>query len=257
MAYAAQDYDYQCRDQRSSDAMCQQSLAKLLATDYGTWGGFSTSATLAGLPPDSLTSEILAFAISNGAQFLYSMLYVLLIYNLSLISMEKEWGDWELNRKRPRCTLVSGRQFQQSYFLQLPSKLLIPLMCFAALMHWVLGQAISTIETIYTDPDHGVEHSVYFVTFAAYPIFISTVLMVAMTVVCWWAFTYTREGFIPQMFGSIRTICASTTELTDFTAEGILWGDRKSSLLVRRCGILLTNCSWHGGEVSTCGILER
>ena len=65
------------------------------------------------------------------------------------------------------------------------------------------------------------------VTYAAYPIFISTILMITMTVVCWWAFTYTREGFIPQMYGSIRACCASTSELTDFSAEGILWGDCK------------------------------
>jgi hypothetical protein len=53
--------------------------------------------------------------------------------------------------------------------------------------------------------------------------------MVAMTVICWWAFTYTREGFIPQMYGSIRACCAATTELTDFGQQGIIWGDRKSS----------------------------
>jgi len=167
----------------------------------------------------------MAFAISNGAQFLYSLLYLLLIYNLTLVSMEYEWGKWELQRKRPRCTLVSGRPFEQSYFLQLPSRLLLPLMFFAALMHWLLGQAISTVETIFTDPEHHIEHSKYFVTYAAYPIFLSTILMVAMTAVCWWAFTYTREGFIPQMYGSIRTCCASTTELTDFNSTGILWGD--------------------------------
>jgi hypothetical protein len=37
------------------------------------------------------------------------------------------------------------------------------MMGFAALMHWLLGQAISTVETIYTDPEHGVEQSIYFV----------------------------------------------------------------------------------------------
>jgi hypothetical protein len=52
--------------------------------------------------------------------------------------------------------------------------------------------------------------------------------MIAMTVICWWAFTYTREGFIPQMYGSIRTCCASTTELTDFNRDGIIWGDCKT-----------------------------
>lgn len=142
---------------------CSLGVGKYLRDQYGTWGGFSSSATLASLPSDSLGSEFMAFAISNGAQFLYSLLYLLLIYNLTLVSMEHEWGKWELNRRRPRCTIVSGRPFEQSYFLQLPSKVLLPMMGFAALMHWLLGQAISTIETIYTDPTHSVEHSIYFV----------------------------------------------------------------------------------------------
>lgn len=51
--------------------------------------------------------------------------------------------------------------------------------------------------------------------------------MLAMTVTCWWAFTYKREGFMPQMYGSIRACCAATTDLRDFPREGIQWGDRK------------------------------
>lgn len=199
---STQYYNYECVGPNANNpkaTLCQESLSRYLKDSFGTWGGFSSSATLASLSPDSLGSEFFAFAISNGAQFLYSLLYLLLIYNLTLISMEHEWGKWETNRKKPRCTIVSGRPFEQSYFLQLPARLLGPLMAYAALMHWLLGQAISTTETIYTDPAHGVEHSLYFVTFASYPIWMSTVLMVAMTVVCWWAFTYTREGFIPQM----------------------------------------------------------
>lgn len=140
------------------------SVATVLKAKYGTWGGFSSSAPLAPLPADSLSGEFLAFAISNGAQLLYSLLYLLLIYNISLISMEYEWGAWEVKRKRPRCTIVSGKPFEQTYFLQLPPKILLPLMSYAALMHWLLGQAISTIENIYTDPEHGIEHSMYTVS---------------------------------------------------------------------------------------------
>lgn len=60
--------------------------------------------------------------------------------------------------------------------------------------------------------------------------------MVVMTVVCWWAFTYRREGFIPQMYGSIRACCASTTELTDFSREGIIWGDLGQGEKFRHAG---------------------
>jgi len=66
----------------------------VLKETYGAWGGFSSSVSFATLPADSLSSEFTAFAISNGARFLYSLLYLLLIYNLSLISMEHEWGAW-------------------------------------------------------------------------------------------------------------------------------------------------------------------
>jgi hypothetical protein len=143
---------------------CKEGVAHYLKRAYGTWGGFNSSAPFVALPADKLASEFLAFAISNGAQFLYSLLYLLLIYNISLISMEHEWGAWEIKRKKPRCTIVSGKPFEQSYFLQLPPKLLLPLMGYAALMHWLLGQAISTIETIYADPERGIERSIYTVS---------------------------------------------------------------------------------------------
>jgi hypothetical protein len=161
------DYKFSCPPRNNGasryDWNCDIPLSTYLKDYYGTWGGFSSSASLAPLPSDSLGSEFMAFAVSNGAQFLYSLLYLLLIYNLTLISMEHEWGSFETERKRPRCTLVRGKQFEQSYFLQLPSRVLLPLMVYASLMHWLLGQAISTTETIFTDPVHKVEHSIYFV----------------------------------------------------------------------------------------------
>ena len=168
MAGTASEYKYECNQKSISSnwvETCAGSLSSYIGHTYGTWGGFASSASLTSLPADSLSSEFMAFAISNGAQFLYSLLYLLLIYNLSLVAMEHEWGKWEVERKRPRCTLVSGKPFDQSYFLQLPSKLLIPLMTFASAMHWLLGQAISTIETIYADTVNHSEHSVYFVSF--------------------------------------------------------------------------------------------
>ncbi|RFU28743.1 hypothetical protein B7463_g7594, partial [Scytalidium lignicola] len=219
------------------DSECSLGLTQDLKKTFGSWGGFSSSAQLgSNLKPDSLLSEFIAFAVSNGAQVLYSLLYLLLIYNLSLICMEREWGSYERRRKRPRCTIVSGSAFEQSYFLQLPSKIIIPMMIMAASMHWLIGQSISTIETIFTDPTSGVEHSVYYITYASYPIFITTVCMLFTTGACWWAFTYRREGFIPQNFGSIRTCCASTTELEDFNREGIKWGDLGKGEKFRRAG---------------------
>lgn len=58
-----------------------------------------------------------------------------------------------------------------------------------------------------------------------------------MTGVCWWAFTYKREGFIPQMFGSIRVLCAATTQLDDFPSNGIQWGDLGEGQQFRHAGL--------------------
>ncbi|ESZ95515.1 hypothetical protein SBOR_4100 [Sclerotinia borealis F-4128] len=176
MANTASNYHPNCAQSNKTSPNhgigCDANISKVLEHYYGTWGGFSSSATLASLPSDKISSELLAFVISNGAQFLFSLLYLLLIYNVTLISMEHEWGTFELHRRKPRATIVSGTPFEQSYFLQLPSKVLLPLMMFASAMHWLLGESVSTIETIYTDPAYGVEHSVYFVTYASYPIFL-------------------------------------------------------------------------------------
>lgn len=166
-------YDYLSSDQSLG---CDAGLYNHLKVAFGTFGGFQGSGTLSSLPPNSLRSEILTFAISNGAQILYSLLYLLLIYNITLISMERDWGNLERQRSRPRCTLVKGDAFNQSYLLQLPKKVLFPLMALSATMHWLLGQALSTREIIWVNPEYGFdpkyptysgkrqEHSVYFVS---------------------------------------------------------------------------------------------
>ena len=94
-------------------------------------------------------------AISNGTQFVFSLLYLLLIYNVTLISQEYDWGKLEKKQGKLRCTIVQGRDFQQSYLLQLPKRVLFPLMVTATLMHWLLGESISTQETMWRSPATG------------------------------------------------------------------------------------------------------
>jgi hypothetical protein len=104
---------------------------------------------------------------SNGAQFIYSLLYLLLIYNITLISQEYDWGTLEHRRKRLRCTIVKGESFKQDYLLQLPKKILFPVMTYSTVTHWMLGEALQTQEAVWMDntPALGrhVEHSKYMV----------------------------------------------------------------------------------------------
>ena len=264
---------------RIARSQCSKGLGNYLMFVSGSFGGFNTSAPLSDLPRDNLRSEIAAFAVSNGAQLLFSALYLLLIYNVTIISIEHDWGTFEKRRRRLRCTIVRGSDFEQSYFLQLPKKTIFPIMTISAIMHWLLGQSISTTEIIvadYTDLNHPWEHSQYGVcvlcvdfsrvtvltqfnlqiVYATYAIWLSTILIIGITVACWCTFTYRREGFMPQMYGSIRACCAATTGLERFSGNGIKWGDRK--LLA---GLSITNshsrmCSWQRGEISTCRLLR-
>jgi hypothetical protein len=161
----------------------------------------------------------------------------MLIYNITLISQEYDWGRLEYCRQRLRSTLVSGSSFDQDYLLQLPRTILFPTMMYSVLTHWMLGEALQTQEAIWLEPGRRIEHSKYIITYAAYPLWIATFLILLMTAVCWWAFTYKREGFIPQMFGSIRVLMASTTQLDDFPENGIQWGDLGEGQKFRHAGL--------------------
>ena len=163
---AATNWDKCCKGSSPGDyfrigTKCNVSRGTYLNSRFGGWGGFNSSVTLATLPTDSLLSEQLSFTISNGAQLLYSMLYLLLVYNITLISMEHDWGQFEHKKQKLRCTILRGDAFYQSYLLQLPKCVIFPLMGFSALMHWLLGQAISTTETVWSDPSIHVSYSQY------------------------------------------------------------------------------------------------
>ncbi|KAL8802277.1 MAG: hypothetical protein Q9182_003929 [Xanthomendoza sp. 2 TL-2023] len=237
---AAQFFNHQCsRPREKGSEFCRRGQAHFLKYQFGYFGGFDTARSLGTLPINSVNGEITAFAISNGAQLLYSLIYLLLLYNFTLIAMEHDWGQFERVRDRLRCTLVEGEGFKQSYLLQLPKKVLYPMMFFSSMMHWLLGQSISTKETIWsdlTDPAHPVEFSQYDVVYGTYAIWLSTALMLAQTGICWWAFTYSREGFMPQMYGSIRACCAATTQLARFPHAGIQWGDLGQGKKFRHAG---------------------
>lgn len=178
-------------------AICNRGLSHYLKYQFGYFGGFDTAAPLGNLKMNSLSSELAAFAVSNGSQLLYSVLYILLIYNFTLVTMEHDWGKLETVRDRLRCTIVEGEGFKQSYLLQLPKRVLYPMMGFSALMHWLLGQSISTKETIWSDNadrTNPFEASRYDIVYGAYAIWLSTVLMLTQTGICWWAFTYLAKA---------------------------------------------------------------
>lgn len=133
MGREANNFKARCTGEIPGDLVseCKKGLTHYLKYKFGYFGGFDTAASLGGLRMDSLSSEMAAFAISNGTQLLYSVLYLLLIYNFTLITMEHDWGKLEKERDRVRCTIVEGEGFKQSYLLQLPKRVLYPMMLLA------------------------------------------------------------------------------------------------------------------------------
>ncbi|KAG9187589.1 hypothetical protein G6011_05460 [Alternaria panax] len=239
---AATDWNKDCQDPESRyymESECDMTSAQYFESISGGFGGFNRSLTVTSLTPDNLSNELIAFSISNAAQFIYSLLYLMMIYNITLISQESDWGKLEYRRKRIRTTLVSGTSFNQTYLLQLPKKILFPIMAYSTLTHWMLGEALQAHEAIWIEysSERHVEHSKYILKWAAYPLWIATILILLMTGVCWWAFTYKREGFIPQMFGSVRVVMAATTGLEGFPDNGIQWGDLGEGERFRHAGL--------------------
>ena len=154
-----QSFQRDCRSSATSEATgifdsefydrCMKKAPEVWKEVSGGWGGYNESVALAALPANRIGSESASFLIANGAQLIYSLLYLLVIYNITLISMEYDWGCLEKARSRIRCTIYRAQDFHQSYLLQLPKRVIFPVMAFSALMHWLLGQAISTKEWVW------------------------------------------------------------------------------------------------------------
>lgn len=70
--------------------------------------------------------------------------------------------------------------------------------------------------------------TLYKITLVPWGLFGSTLMLIVMTITCWSTFSFRREGFIPQMYGSIRVLCAATSRLDDFNDDDVVkWGDRE------------------------------
>ncbi|KAK7733362.1 hypothetical protein SLS57_000377 [Botryosphaeria dothidea] len=178
------------------------------------------------LTGDSLGLELLVMCLSNFPQLFFSVLYLLLIYNITLINMEYEWGKMEATGGRLRCSLVVGNQFDQSYYFNLPKKVLIPIIGFSIFTHWIISLAIQTTEEHIAGKSSSKVYNIIGINPAA--CLGCAGLMVLITAICWIAFSYRREGYIPSMFGSVRVLCAAAGELHEIPEDGHLkWGDRK------------------------------
>ena len=98
-------WDSMCRSS-NRDPGCSFSRTDYVLLYLGTWGGFDSSGVLFYLERSQRSSEEFVFWISSGLQLVFSFLYLLLVYNLTLISQEHDWAKFEDARQ----TSVHNRQ---------------------------------------------------------------------------------------------------------------------------------------------------
>jgi hypothetical protein len=90
----------------------------------------------------SAESEILASVlIANSPQIVISALYLTLNGLCTTMFLANEWSSFGHHSKMLRVSTPQERQ-RQTYFLQLPYRIALPLMATSGVLHWLVSQSI-------------------------------------------------------------------------------------------------------------------
>jgi hypothetical protein len=89
---------------------------------------------------DGNTTARLAF-IANSPQLLLSVVYLYFNNLFTCMALAYEWGQFGIRRRGLRVTKPRGKQ-RETYFLQLPLKIGVPLNALSGLLHWLASQML-------------------------------------------------------------------------------------------------------------------
>jgi hypothetical protein len=92
---------------------------------------------------DGNTTARLAF-IANSPQLLLSVVFLYFNSMFTSMALAYEWGQFGTHRKGLRVTTPRGNQ-RETYFLQLPLKVGIPLNALSGLLHWLASQTLFVV----------------------------------------------------------------------------------------------------------------
>jgi hypothetical protein len=92
---------------------------------------------------DGNTTARLAF-IANSPQLLLSVVFLYFNNMFTSMALAHEWGQFGTRRKGLRVTKPSGHQ-RETYFLQLPLKVGVPLNTLSGLLHWLASQMLFVV----------------------------------------------------------------------------------------------------------------
>lgn len=167
--------------------------------------------------------------LANSVQPVLSFLYLVHNSRLTAILAATEWDSYGCSTPASKSLRVSGipRGKQRgTYFLQLPFRFSVPLMCWSALLHWFASQSLFTVSlvldgngTVFTCGYSPIALLFLFAAFAVPPVFL-----------LWMALVRFRNG-VPVAGSSSAAIAAACHLPEDddgnVIAEGLLrWGVR-------------------------------
>lgn len=92
---------------------------------------------------DGNTTSRLAF-IANSPQLLLSVIFLYFNNMFTSMALAYEWGQFGTHRKGLRVTKPKGEQ-RETYFLQLPLKIGVPLNALSGLLHWLASQMLFVV----------------------------------------------------------------------------------------------------------------
>jgi hypothetical protein len=100
---------------------------------------------------DGNTTAQLAF-IANSPQLLLSVIYLYFNNMFTSMALAYEWGQFGTRRKGLRVTRPRGEQ-RETYFLQLPLKVGVPLNALSGLLHWLASKMLFVVRIDRRDRD--------------------------------------------------------------------------------------------------------
>ena len=103
--------------------------------------GIGTVTTFAFVGSPRAMGLMASVLVANSFQLLISFLY--LMYNglFTCMLLAAEYTHFSSRRKALRVSIPTGQQ-RSTYYLQLPYRYAIPLLCASGLLHWLISQSI-------------------------------------------------------------------------------------------------------------------
>ena len=190
--------------------------------------------------------------LANAPQFLISLLYFGFNGLFTNMLLVKEWTDYAHSRKSLRVTAPTGQQ-RSTYRLQLPYRYGIPLMVIAALLHWLVSQAIFLVRVQRFDYNGEIDHENELSTCGYSSLgILSSVVIGAFTLLLGLAngFRKYRPGMplARSCSAAISAACHPPEGDEDAARKKVMWGVVKGRIENEEAGI--GHCSFSSLEVS-------